>query len=40
MDYFLSKVAPSHDSEKKRNLIFEKVKLIIESALGKKLLKF
>jgi hypothetical protein len=35
MDYFLNKVAPSNDSEKKRNSIFEKVKLIIESALGK-----
>jgi hypothetical protein len=35
MDYFLSKVAPSNDSEKKRNAIFDKVKLIIESALGK-----
>jgi hypothetical protein len=34
MEYFLNKVAPSKDSEKKRNAIFDKVKLIIESALG------
>ena len=34
MDYFLTKVAPSIDSEKKRNAIFDKVKHIIESALG------
>jgi hypothetical protein len=35
LDYFMAKVAPSEDSEVKRTNVFNKLKSLIEIALGK-----
>ena len=38
LDYFMTKVAPSQESETKRQLVFAKLKSLIENALGNTIL--
>ena len=38
IDYFLNKVAPNQESESRRETTFNRIKSVIESALGKRFL--